>query len=1665
MTAAAKGTGYSAGAIFLQVVPVFNNIQRAIEDETRNIDRALGDQMEKSGEKAGRRAGQAASKSMAEELSKGSGEFERTFRKNVDEINRALSGIDAQKLGNNLRREVTEIKRELEALKRVDMTIDVNKRRADAAMAELEGRVQAFRDDVKIVFRSDIDHALKGFTKIRALKESIEDPIELEVRTEKAERAMSSFEKYVKGAATRAAKILEDETDDAFDHIKREIKALNQLQIGLDISDRDARQKVRDLTFDLRRLSNTTASPSVRFGAAKLLAEIGTVDAALERLDGKSIDLDTSHAERSLFRLTKNGDDAANSFRSFNIIMLAVAGAGPALVPVLAAIAGGLLAIGPAAGVAAFGLTSVIIGFTGIGDAVKALQQQQDAAVKTTQAGAKSQAAAARAVERAQRSAAKGVESALKRQKNAQERYADSVDSVREAELALAEARRDAANDGQDLQNKIAQNQLSIDQGVLDVFNATVTNDAVQSDGSASNADKEQARIDLEQARLRLKELREEQRQLAEEKRRWDKYGVDGTNSVKNAQERLNDAIDSQRDALDDLRDAQLGVNEAREEGARQIADALAAQADGLAAVDTQQANVDAAFEKLGISGRKFALFIFALKEGFYDFRDAIQEAMLPGIQAAIEGFLPSKSAKILRDAMIGLADGFGRFVQALSISFQGQAWQGFFQMLADLGPEIQAAYGTAFIKLFEALASVLTVLAPFALDFANGLAAIMTSFAEWAASKEGADGIQKFMAYVEQVAPKVIELMIALTGALLNILVALAPYGDLILGFIVSILDFLAAMDPKVLGAFITSLLIFITASQIAYATMNLLLAGTALLGSSVGVLVLGLVAAGLGLAFLFEKGGPVGKVIAIIASAAIAAYLAFIAWNAVLAISAAIQTGFAAATYGAAGATYAQTAAQKLGLLAGRAWMGLTALMTGVQWLWTAALNGTLLSMARNLVATIAYNIYTRALRIGILAMTAAQWLFNGALLANPVGLVILAIIALVAVFVVLYKNNKTVREGIQKAWKIIKNAISKAWDAIKVALEAFGDVVSWLWNDILKPIMPAILDAFKKAFEFIGWAWENILWPVLKIWGEVVWTLWSTIIKVALVLIFAAFKALFIGLKWIWENVLSPVFGAVGDAVGWLWKNAVKPAMDGIGWLFEKAFRGIKWVWDHILSPAFDAIGDALGVLKEGFQTTVDGIGEIWDGLKGIVAKPIKFFIEKVINAGLIRTFNKVADWVGIDGFDEIKPPEWTKNYATGGILEFATGGIMPGYTPGRDVHRFISPTGGQLHLSGGEAIMRPEWTAAVGSGFVDYMNGLARSGGVKAVQSALGNMGGFWRGGILPLPGATVKQHASGYAFPAFDLNVGGGYADYGMGVKAFMDGFVRMIENLGDASYGRFVQLQHDNGISTLYAHLSGFANSLSLNDRVRAGQTIGYVGDLGNTGEPPTSHLHFEMRAPGQDLVATTDRKSSWVPGWLMDIVKNPFGAVKDWVGGPIKNAAKTLTESPIWGVATGLPGKLIKGATDKVWDIIPGWVKTAAGWAGEAASWVGNGVGNVIDGAGNVITGGAGLIGDGFNAVFKDGGILPYNGTMKYDNGGYLPPGITQVVNLTGRPEPVFTASQWDNMESGTGGGETYHYEPHFDGSNLTSEDVGGDMNFQMRRLRRRGKYAKAGS
>ena len=76
---------------------------------------------------------------------------------------------------------------------------------------------------------------------------------------------------------------------------------------------------------------------------------------------------------------------------------------------------------------------------------------------------------------------------------------------------------------------------------------------------------------------------------------------------------------------------------------------------------------------------------------------------------------------------------------------------------------------------------------------------------------------------------------------------------------------------------------------------------------------------------------------------------------------------------------------------------------------------------------------------------------------------------------------------------------------------------------------------------------------------------------------------------------------------------------------------------------------------------------------------------------------------------------------------------------------------------------------------------------------------------------------------------------------GTRIIAPADGVVTFTDLLG--GYGRAIIINHGNGITTRYGHLSGFA--VSAGQTVHRGDTIGYVGDSGRSTGP---HLHYEVR-------------------------------------------------------------------------------------------------------------------------------------------------------------------------------------------------------------------------
>lgn len=196
------------------------------------------------------------------------------------------------------------------------------------------------------------------------------------------------------------------------------------------------------------------------------------------------------------------------------------------------------------------------------------------------------------------------------------------------------------------------------------------------------------------------------------------------------------------------------------------------------------------------------------------------------------------------------------------------------------------------------------------------------------------------------------------------------------------------------------------------------------------------------------------------------------FSAYTAVTTVAAAATGGKAAATTADAAATTAQTAATTAGNLSLLTRAGI---------------------MIRVVAATIAHTVAVTATRTAVMLWTAAQWLLNAALLANPLGLFIIAVLAVVAAFVLAYQKSEAFRNvvqavckavisffqpvitKVQELWKWITNGESVAQHAKDVIVGAFKamtapirtvinlvkDLISWLGKLDLGKLSSAGLD----------------------------------------------------------------------------------------------------------------------------------------------------------------------------------------------------------------------------------------------------------------------------------------------------------------------------------------------------------------------------------------------------------------------------------------------------------------------------------------------------------------------------------------------------------------------------------------------------------------------------
>nr|DAX72253.1 MAG TPA: minor tail protein [Caudoviricetes sp.] len=120
-----------------------------------------------------------------------------------------------------------------------------------------------------------------------------------------------------------------------------------------------------------------------------------------------------------------------------------------------------------------------------------------------------------------------------------------------------------------------------------------------------------------------------------------------------------------------------------------------------------------------------------------------------------------------------------------------------------------------------------------------------------------------------------------------------------------------------------------------------------------------------------------------------------------------------------------------------------------------------------------------------IGIIKMVGLA--LKAAFVANPVGLIIAAIVAVIAIFVLLYKKCEWFRKGVNKAWKAIKEGFKATWTWIKNKFHALMELGAKVWAKIkeYKALFIPFIGIFVVLYQKCEWFRNgvNVVWKAIK------------------------------------------------------------------------------------------------------------------------------------------------------------------------------------------------------------------------------------------------------------------------------------------------------------------------------------------------------------------------------------------------------------------------------------------------------------------------------------------------------------------------------------------------------------------------------------------------------
>jgi TP901 family phage tail tape measure protein len=244
---------------------------------------------------------------------------------------------------------------------------------------------------------------------------------------------------------------------------------------------------------------------------------------------------------------------------------------------------------------------------------------------------------------------------------------------------------------------------------------------------------------------------------------------------------------------------------------------------------------------------------------------------------------------------------------------------------------------------------------------------------------------------------------------------------------------------------------------------------------------------------------------------------------------------------------------------------------------------------------------------------AYTAVQWLLNAAMVANPIGLIVAGVAALIAAMVVAYFHIEEFRNVVDAAWDGIQEVIAVVLPWIKSYIEFYITAIFTIWKTIIVAIWTVwqvAWDIIQNIITAVMPVIENVIIPTLKKIWDTFRIVWAAVVAVTTAA-WDILQSIISFVSALISGKISTVLNAIRTVFQFVWKAIVGSTRDTFNALREIITVVMSFIKDQVVSR-FNTIRDIVATVSSAVRNATS---QAWNAIKDKISSVVNFVRDRV------------------------------------------------------------------------------------------------------------------------------------------------------------------------------------------------------------------------------------------------------------------------------------------------------------------------------------------------------------------------------------------------------------------------------------------------------------------